>query len=241
MILITIIVYYFFSFLQSGSEVALWNMESLLNELWATYLQETEGDIESVKEVDKPKPKELVKSKSSCAEEQLVNMCEKLHIEHSKDDLASGGEGWHTVLGGKETDGETNIESLETNTVPVKENEASALNCDTNDCEAASNPPDSQLTQLPTTTLDSSTTNQSEQDNNDSNSVKHVNSKAPRKKSSVEGGRPYIDYLQLDGVEIILLSPSRLNDLSSLSEVSQMSGLYVTLSIFFSITTTTGR
>ncbi|KAK3873141.1 hypothetical protein Pcinc_021828 [Petrolisthes cinctipes] len=41
----------------------------------------------------------------------------------------------------------------------------------------------------------------------------------PRKKSSVEGGRPYFDYLQLEGVEVILLSPSRLGDLSSLHEV----------------------
>ncbi|KAK4323674.1 hypothetical protein Pmani_005645 [Petrolisthes manimaculis] len=40
-----------------------------------------------------------------------------------------------------------------------------------------------------------------------------------RKKSSVEGGRPYFDYLQLEGVEVILLSPSRLSDLSSLHEV----------------------
>ncbi|XP_063875334.1 dynein axonemal assembly factor 3-like [Scylla paramamosain] len=167
----------------SGSEVALWNMESLLDELWATYLQETNDDTVYVNTADKLEAKELIKSKSPSAEEHLENMCdtvEKLHIQQGKDGLA-GGEG-------KDTNGEANIENPQTNTHSV--------NADVQNMNVMVN-----------------------KNEDDENSKKRVKSKPPRKKSSVEGGRAYIDYLKLDGVEIILLSPSRLNDLSSLSEI----------------------
>lgn len=224
-------------FLQSGSEVALWNMENMLNELWTTYLQETDEDAECGNGVDKPEPIELMKSKPSipCAEEQLVNMCgavEKIRIQQRKDGLAGVGEGWNSSLGGKKTDGEANIGGPETNmqiksedaqnmNVTLKRNEASAVNCDKDDCQAPSSSPDPQLTHPPAKSeIISSTVDQAEQEIKDDSFVKHVKNQAPRKKSSVEGRRAYIDYLKLDGVEVILLSPSRLNDLSSLSEVS---------------------
>ncbi|MPC07846.1 dynein axonemal assembly factor 3-like [Portunus trituberculatus] len=207
----------------SGSEVALWNMESLLDELWATYLQDTHENTDYANGAEKPEAKDMTKSKSSSAEEHLENLSdtiEKLHIQRDKDGLAAS-EGRNTSLTGKEISGEANIRNPESNThsanadtqnmnVTLNKNETSSVTCDKDDREEASNSHSG--------AVGGSATNRSEQEDNE-NSSKRVKSHPPRKKSSVEGGRAYIDYLKLEGVEIILLSPSRLNDLSSLSEI----------------------
>lgn len=199
-------------------------MESLLDELWASYHQDTNERTENVNGVDKPDTKDTMKSKSSSAEEYIENMCatvEKLHIQHGKDGPAAG-ERRDTSLAGKKTNGNANARNPELNTlsgnadtqnmdVTVEKNEGSSMVFDKDDHESAINSFSGLVSDI--------TTNRSEQEDN-KNSNKRAKSQPPRKKSSVEGGRAYIDYLKLDGVEIILLSPSRLNDLSSLSEVS---------------------
>lgn len=84
-------------------------------------------------------------------------------------------------------------------------------------------PPDTQLTHLSPASLNNSTTEQANKEINDNTPTTEAPTHHVRKKSSVEGGRAYVDYLQLDGVEVVLLSPSRLNDTSLLSEVSNLS------------------
>lgn len=72
-------------------------------------------------------------------------------------------------------------------------------------------------------TLDNCTAEQPDKEINANTPAKEAPTHHVRKKSSVEGGRAYVDYLKLEGVEVILLSPSRLNDTSWLSEVSSNS------------------
>lgn len=86
--------------------------------------------------------------------------------------------------------------------------------------EGSDNPPHTPTTHLSPASVNTTTTEQLNMETNDATPPKEAPTHRPRKKSSVEGMRAYVDYLKLDGVEVILLSPSRLNDVSSLCEVS---------------------
>lgn len=206
-------------------------MESLLAELWATYLQETCEETEYVSGAGKPEPKEIIKSKSPSPEEHLENISDgvdKLHIQEDKDGPAGDGEGWNASL--RTEANEAHIDNPETNAHSINadaknmnvtiKSEASSVTSDKDDHEAASKP--REVSHHPhAEAVSGNSTNRFEQEDSE-HSNKRVKSQPLRKKSSVEGGRAYIDYLKLEGVEIILLSPSRLNDLSSLSEVRSL-------------------
>lgn len=84
-------------------------------------------------------------------------------------------------------------------------------------------PSQTRLTHQPSASVDNRTTEQPGKEINDNTPAKEAPTHPVRKKSSVEGCRAYVDYLKLEGVEVILLSPSRLNDTSLLYEVSNLS------------------
>lgn len=253
---------------QRGSDVAIWNMESLLDELWNKYLEEAEEDTGAAERgtMDaKPEPKKN-------PDEELGNICDdvdNLHIQKDTEELHDGEGGCSTSLERKRTEEVASVEDPQTKTLGTYEapihwtsdetetDETSApehgsafagddssphpqvtvsstalMNNSTTDkndnthikeatgqYEGSNSPPHTQTTHLSPASVNTST-EQPSKETNDATPPKEAPTHRPRKKSSVEGMRAYVDYLQLDGVEVILLSPSRLNDMSSLCEVS---------------------
>ncbi|XP_050716452.1 dynein axonemal assembly factor 3-like [Eriocheir sinensis] len=253
-----------------GSEVALWNMESVLDELWNKYLEEEEeGD--TVRENgatghaqgtmdDRPGPEENVSAEELCGD------VEKLHIQKSTEELTDGEE--ECNISPKEKDveqGSTSADDLETKLLDGCEETEHRINEETkrngtsgleygrkftcsgrpthpqfthsstasmdnytteNEVKEAlgqiagsDSPSHTRLTHLPSASVDNRTTEQPDKEINDNTPAKEAPTHHVRKKSSVEGCRAYVDYLRLEGVEVILLSPSRLNDTSLLFEV----------------------
>lgn len=261
---------------QRGSDVALWNVERLLDELWNNYVEETEDDAGRENGAAEHQPQGTMNNNSEPqenADRELENVCddvEKISIQEETEKVTNGEEeelststdkesgevsGIEQHLEAKthngceepshETDGEKKkgTSSLEhggqlegtdnlkhrkfthSSMVPMN-SRTGEVNSGTTETRYESagldNSAPSQQTHLLPISTSNSTTQQSSEEINANTPIKEAPTQHVRKKSSVEGGRAYFDYLSLEDVEVVLLSPSRLNDTSSLSEVSEL-------------------
>lgn len=255
---------------QRGSEVALWNMESVLDELWNNYLEEEEEEEDRVhgNGATEPAPQGTMDDKPEQEEninaEELCGDVEKLHIQKGTEEQTDGEEEGSISPTGKETqEGIADAEDLETKLLneceerehqkneETKRNETSRLShgrkftrsggpshpqltsIDNSTTENevrdgssqvadGDSPSHTRVTHLSPDSLDNRTTEQPGKEVNDNAPAQEAPTHHVRKKSSVEGCRAYVDYLKLEGVEVILLSPSRLNDTSLLFDVSNL-------------------
>lgn len=255
---------------QRGSEVALWNMESVLDELWNNYLEEEEEEEDRVRGsgATEPGPRGTMDDKPEQEEnvnaEELCGDVEKLHIQKGAEEQTDGEEEGSISPTGKETqEGIADAEDLETKLLDECEervhqkneepkiNETSRLSRgrkftrnggpshpqlsstdnsttenevreESSQVTGGDSPSHTRVPHLSPASLDNRTTEQPGKEVNDNAPAQEAPTHHARKKSSVEGCRAYVDYLRLEGVEVILLSPSRLNDTSLLFDVSNL-------------------